>query len=169
GTRPSGARIVVMRWWVAGLALSLASCSQFVRYTEELRTGQGGRTGFVTVPTLLGGSAGFIIGIPADIAGFPITYAVYSYQQRESPATADPLSTLLFPSWLFWKGAMMLGAPFDAIEFAAYRAWRSEPTPSREERAAIEAEYDRTTYPSYPVKPIYPAASDRRAAEIERR
>lgn len=149
-------------------ALLLASCSQFIQYTDEIREGAGGRTSLVTVPTLLGGSAGFIVGIPADIVALPVTYPIWSYQRRQN-ARADRTSTLLFPSFAFWRIGMLLGAPFDALEFAAYRAWRAERTMTRQEREAIESEHDREAYPTYPVKPLYPDDAARAAAEAARR
>lgn len=132
-------------------------CSQFVQYTDEISNSRTGRTAFVTTPTTLGGSVGFLVGLPADLALLPLTYPFYLYQKSRDPlVAADPISTLLFPSFVCWRAGKLLGAPFDLVEFVAYRAWRDEQTMSRAEREAIEVGHDEQALPTYPVEPIYP-------------
>lgn len=140
------------------IAMLLPACSFFVQYTDELDDrSSSGRSAFVTTPATLGGSAGFIVGIPADIGLLPVTYPIYLYQKSVDPLTADPLSTLLFPSFVCWRlGKFVLGAPFDVLEYAFYRGWQGERTRTRAEREAIEFEYDQEALPNYPVEPIYP-------------
>ena len=146
---------------VPGLLLAVAllsapSCSQLVQYTDELTDKRTGRTLFVRAPATLGGVVGFVVGIPVDIVALPITYAVYAYQDANEPGGTDPLSILLFPSFFLWRAGSLIAAPFDMIEFAVYRAWRSPETLTREEREEIEFYHDDHVLPTYPVTPIYP-------------
>lgn len=139
------------------LCASLASCSALVQYSDEISDARTGRSAFVTTPAELGGSAGFLIGIPADILALPVTYSVYLYQEANDPITNDPLSTLLFPSFVCWRaGKIVLGGPFDLVEWATWRAWSEGEDLSPEQREEIEYEHDQKELPSYPVEPIYP-------------
>lgn len=141
---------------VFGLCVALCGCTPVVRYTNELVDGRHGRTWFTRLPATLGGAAGFTLGIPVDIVALPVTLLVYRSQPRES---RDPLSVFLFPSFVLWKGGALLGAPFDGVEWGLYRAWRSPPEVSDDEREAIERQWDTREYPEYPVTPIYPPAA----------
>jgi hypothetical protein len=141
---------------LAIVVLGAAGCGQFVQYTDELTDPRTGRTAIVTTPANLGGVLGFVAGIPLDVAAIPVTYAVYSYQAENDPAGADPLSTMLFPSFLLWRAGCLLAVPFDAVEHVVYRAWRSPHTRTREEREEIEFLHDERALPSYPAVPLYP-------------
>lgn len=143
---------------VLGACIAAGGCTPVVRYTNELVDGRHGRTWFTRLPATIGGAAGFTIGIPVDIVALPVTWLVYRSQPRE---TRDPLSVFLFPSFVLWKGGALLGAPFDAVEWALYRNWRTEPEVSPDEREAIERQWDTREYPEYPVTPIYPAPAVR--------
>ena len=104
--------------------LHLASCSSLVGYSDELVDDSTGRSPFVTKPASFGGIVGFIVGIPLDIVSLPATYLVYVSQKEEDEEGLDSLSTLLFPSFFLWRGGVILiGAPFDLIEFLFYRVW----------------------------------------------
>jgi hypothetical protein len=70
---------------------------------------------------------------------------------------ADLVSTILLPSFVMWRAGTLLAVPFDVLEFAAVRAWRSEKTLTRPEQEEIELEIDRDTLPTYPVEWVYPA------------
>ncbi len=150
---------------LALLVAALCGCRQFVQYTDELTDARSGRSSFVTTPAALGGSAGFLVGIPAVIGALPVTYGVFAYQRSADPLGADAVSTLLFPSFVCWRVGKLLGSPFDFLEFASYRAWRSPETLTREERAEIEFNHDEKTLPSYPVRPIYPTEEWRDRAD----
>ncbi len=124
---------------------------------DELRDERTGRTLFVRSPAAVGGIAGFAIGAPVSVAALPVTWAVYRYQKAETPLRADPTSTFLFPSFLFWRaGTLLLGTPFDALEWACYRAWRDRPSLTAGESEAIELRHDEESLQSYPVEAIYP-------------
>lgn len=137
----------------AALAV-LAGCTSVVRYTEELVDERHGRSWFTRFPATLGGTAGFVVGVPVDVAAFLPAWLVYRSQPKE---TRDPLSVFLFPSFVLWKVGTLLGAPFDLVEWGVYRAWQDEPALSQQEREAIEREWDgREYYSEYPVTPIHP-------------
>lgn len=147
------ARIVAL----AGCAIGMGGCAQLVQYTDELRDKRTGRSPVVRMPATVGGIVGFVVGTPVSVAALPATWLVYRYQKSETPLSADPMSTLLFPSFLFWRaGTLVLGAPFDALEWAAWRAWRDAPSLTAAEREEIELRHDEETLQSYPVEPIYP-------------
>jgi hypothetical protein len=148
-----------------GLVVAVAAlqgCAQVVQYTDELRDDRTGRTVFVRSPATVGGIAGFAIGAPVSVVALPVTWGVYRYQKSTTPLQADPTSTLLFPSFLFWRvGTLLLGAPFDALEWGLWRAWREAPSLNAAEREAIELRHDEAVLASYPVEPIYPLLDSR--------
>lgn len=137
-------------------ALLLPSCSEFVQYTGALSDSRTGRTLFVTVPATLGGFTGFVVGLPLDVVALPISYPVYKVQESQAPEAADPLSTMMFPSFLLWRVGALIAVPFDAVEYAVYRAWRPADTMTADERQAFEYEKDQELLERYPVEPIYP-------------
>ncbi len=137
-------------------SLLLSGCAELVQYTDELSNEATGRTFVVTSPATLGGMVGFVIGIPADILALPVTYSVYAIQKSQDSLTADPLSTMLFPSFFLWRAGKLVAAPFDLVEYSVYRAWRSPETLTREEREEIEFRHDEESLPSYPVRPLLP-------------
>ena len=144
-------------------ALLAVSCTSVVRYSDGLVDGSTGRTWFTRLPATLGGTAGFAIGVPVDVAVFVPAWLVYRSQPKE---TRDPLSVFLFPSFVLWKVGVLLGAPFDFVEWGTYRWWRQAPPLTADQREAIEREWDKLEFFSeYPVTPIHPlplpAAVDR--------
>lgn len=145
------------RWPALLLAAtaSIAGCTPVVRYTDELVDARYGRTWFTRLPATIGGTTGFVVGIPVDIVVLPAAWLVYRSQAQE---TRDPLSMFLFPSFVLWKvGAALVGAPFDLVEWTAWRAWRSPEPLTQQEREAIEREWDaREYYSEYPATPIHP-------------
>ncbi len=142
---------------LAALLLALATlgggCTSVVRYTNELVSSDHGRTYFTRGPSALGGTAGFVLGIPVDVAALPVSFAVYRSQPRE---TRDVLSVFLFPSFVLWQSGLLLGAPFDVLEWAAWRAWRPARALTPQEREAAERGWDAEEFSVYPVTPIYP-------------
>lgn len=149
GLRRSGALLL--------LSAVLGGCAGVVQYTDELPDPQTGRSQFVTTPATLGGIVGFVVGVPASVAALPITYSVHRVEQARAPLRADLLSTLLFPSFVLWRaGTLILGAPFDALEFLTWRVWTDGMEPTDADREAYERELDRDALPSYPVEPVYP-------------
>jgi hypothetical protein len=153
---PRAARTLTRRWLAALLlafAGGLAGCAQVVRYTDELVDARHGRTWFTRLPATVGGTVGFIAGVPVDVVALPLTWVVYRTQPRE---TRDPLSVFLFPSFVLWKAGALLGAPFDLVEWGVWRSWQAQPALSQEEREAIERAWDAQQYSEYPVTPIYP-------------
>ena len=159
---PMGRRWSKLRRGCAGLLLGslLGGCAGVVQYTDELPDPQTGRSQLVTTPATLGGIVGFVVGVPASVAALPITYSVHRVEQARAPLRADLLSTLLFPSFVFWRaGTLLLGAPFDALEFLSWRLWTDDLEPTDADREAFERELDRDELPSYPVEPVYPPPS----------
>jgi hypothetical protein len=140
--------------------VALAACSQLVRYTDELVDRRTGRTVAVTAPAAAGGFVGFVAGLPIDVAALPITYAVYATQKSRDPAAADPLSTMLFPSFVLWRAGTLLGLPFDIVEYAAWRAWQPERSMTEEERKRFEAQLDEEALPAYPVETLAPRTGE---------
>ncbi len=134
-------------------ALFAGSCTSVVRYTSDLVSNEQGRTYFTRVPSAVGGTLGFALGVPVDIAALPATFVIYRTQPRE---TRDPLSVFLFPSFVLWKAGTLLGAPFDLVEWFAWRSWQPPVPMSAEEREAIERQWDAREFSEYPVTPIYP-------------
>jgi hypothetical protein len=133
---------------------ALTGCTPVVRYTDALVDDRYGRTWFTRLPATLGGTAGFIVGVPVDVVVLLPAFLVY---RSQPPETRDPLSVFLFPSFVLWKVGVLLGAPFDAVEWAAWRAWRTPEPMTQQEREDIEREWDKRQYFSeYPVTPIHP-------------
>lgn len=149
-----GARAV--RCALLAAALAAASCTSVVRYTDALVDAGQGRSLFTRLPATVGGTVGFTVGIPVDVATFVPLWIYYRSLPRE---TRDPLSVFLFPSFVLWKVGVLVGAPFDAVEWAVWRSWHDAPDMTPQEREAIEREWDaRGAYPVYPVTPIRPRA-----------
>ncbi|MEM7199277.1 MAG: hypothetical protein AAF628_03365 [Planctomycetota bacterium] len=146
---------------LAAALLLLGSCSQLVQYTDEL-TNPKSRSWLVTTPANAGGFVGFALGVPIDVAALPVTFTVYRIQRQQNKPTADPISTMLFPSFVLWRAMTLVGLPFDMLEFAAYRAWAPRRSLTGEEQAEVEYEIDDETLPTYPVEWIYP----RRPADL---
>ena len=136
--------------------LAFGSCGQLVEYTDELVDQRTGRTLVVRTPATFGGVLGFLIGVPLDLIALPITYTVYTIQKDEPTVTADPLSTMLFPSFVLWRAGTLVAVPFDMLEFSVYRAWLPPQTPTAEEQEAHEVEEDEAALPVYPVERIFP-------------
>jgi hypothetical protein len=138
---------------LAGAAL-LTSCTQVVRYTDELVDPRYGRTLFTRLPATVGATAGFAIGVPLDVVAIPAAWVVYRSQPRE---TRDPVSVFLFPSFVLWKVGALFGGPFDFVEWGTWRWWQARTPMSDEEAEAIERIWDtRLYFTEYPVTPIYP-------------
>ena len=133
--------------------LAMGSCAPVVRYTSELVDDRHGRTWFTRLPSTVGGTLGFAFGVPIDIVSLPVTLVVYRSQPKEA---RDPLSVFLFPSFVLWKVGTLVGAPFDAVEWAAYRSWQDPAPVTPEEREAIERKWDALEFTEYPVTPLYP-------------
>ena len=89
----------------------------------------------------------------AQMDVLPATFVFYRTQPKE---TRDPLSVFLFPSFVLWKAGALLGAPFDAVEWAAWRSWQPAPPVTSDRREAIERRWDAQEFSVYPVTPIYP-------------
>jgi hypothetical protein len=144
-----------MRRALAALALALlgGACTSVVRYTNELVSDDHGRTYLTRVPSAFGGTVGFVAGVPIDVAALPATFVFYRTQPKE---TRDPLSVFLFPSFVLWKAGILVGAPFDVLEWVAWRSWQPEAPVRPEEREAIERQWDAREFSAYPVTPIYP-------------
>jgi hypothetical protein len=143
---------------LVGVAALLSGCAELVSYAEGLSDPRSGRTLFVRTPATVGGFVGFGLGLPLSAAALPVTYGLHRSQSRRNPGQADALSTLLWPSFVLWRAGALIAAPFDAVEWAGWRAWRDPPALSGGEREAREAEIDADILPSYPVVPIYPEA-----------
>jgi len=142
GSGPEGRLPSRRRWGGIAAALLLAllflpSCSYLVNYTDRLVDPGTGRTPVVTWPARFGWGLGFVAGLPLDLAGAPVSYAVYKAQGSEDPGY---LFYFLFPSLVTSQvGTLLLGAPFDLLEFLTYRWWsggeggdeeESKPSPS---------------------------------------
>ena len=139
---------------IALLSLAvLAGCTQVVRYADELVDERYGRTWFTRLPATVGGTTGFVVGLPVDIVAIPASWAYYQAQSKE---TRDPLSVFLFPSFVLWKVGTLFGAPFDLLEWVAWRSWQDDRELTQEEREAIERTWDTREYSEYPVTPIHP-------------
>lgn len=138
---------------LAAACLPAAACSPIERYTRELTDERYGRTWFTRFPAGVGGTLGFVIGVPIDLVAMPLTWVVYRTQPKE---TRDVMSTFLFPSYALWKAGSLLGTPFDGVEWIAWRSWQPPRPISQEEREAIEHSWDEAGWSEYPVVPIYP-------------
>ena len=115
---------------LALLSVVPAGCEAVV-YADDL-VSEESRSGFVTTPAAVASMIGFVVGIPVDLLAAPISYPVYLARKARYPDTADPVSILLFPSFVLSRaGAIVVGGPLDVLEFAFYRAWRSS-TPAPE-------------------------------------
>ncbi|MCA8963414.1 MAG: hypothetical protein H6838_00545 [Planctomycetes bacterium] len=141
------------RSWPLVAALLLGSCTQTVVYANELVDPRYGRTWFTRFPATVGGTTGFIVGLPIDIVAIPVTGAYYQAQPKE---TRDLMSVFLFPSFVLWKAGTLFGAPFDLVEWVAWRSWQDERELTQEERDVIERTWDAKEYSEYPVTPVYP-------------
>jgi hypothetical protein len=134
------------------IAAGCAGCSQLVRYTDDLVDARSGRSLFTRTPATAGGAVGLVAGLPVDLVALPVTYAVYASQD---PLKRDALSTFLFPSFVLQHVGQLIGAPFDVIEWGAYRAWQDPETLTKEEVERREAELDVVDYSVFPVTPVY--------------
>ncbi|MCA8954042.1 MAG: hypothetical protein KDE27_31330 [Planctomycetes bacterium] len=132
--------------------LLAGGCAPLVRYTNDLVDSTSGRTWFTRVPAGIGGTFGFVVGVPIDIVASPVSWAVYRSQPKE---TRDVMSVFLFPSFLLWQVGTLVGSPFDLVEWAVWRSW-NERAITPEEREAIERAWDEQEYSEYPVEPVYP-------------
>jgi hypothetical protein len=141
--------------WLVGAALTFCACTPVVRYADALVDERGGRTLLTRVPAAFGGTIGFVVGVPIDVAAIVPAWLYYRSLPRES---RDPVSVFLFPSFVLWKVGVLVGAPFDLVEWGLWRAWREPPPLTAQEREAIEREWDsRGNFGVYPVTPIHPA------------
>ncbi|MGC6489280.1 MAG: hypothetical protein ACON4Z_16660 [Planctomycetota bacterium] len=142
---------------ISALLLALSAlgggCTSVVRYTNELVSDEHGRTYFTRAPSALGGTVGFAVGLPVDVAALPATFVFYRSQPKE---TRDVLSVFLFPSFVLWQSGLLLGVPFDAVEWAAWRSWQAPRPLTPAEREAAERAWDAEEFSAYPVTPIYP-------------
>jgi hypothetical protein len=138
------------------LLLGLTSCATFVQYTDEIVDQRTGRSLLVTAPATAGGFCGFLVGLPADVVALPITFVVYSIQKNNDSINADPISTMLFPSFVLWRTGTLVAVPFDMIEYVFSRLGRPKRTLTEDEQNEIEYEIDLETLPDYPVEPIFP-------------
>ena len=130
--------IVLTRSLVLSCLLFLGSCGALVEYSDQLIDDTSGRSPIVTKTASLGGIVGFVLGVPLDILGLPITYVVYTVQKDDEEEGVDPLSTILFPSFVLWRtGVLALGTPFDILEYTFYRAW-ARPAATRDSEAPPE-------------------------------
>jgi hypothetical protein len=146
----------------AALAATLSGCTPVVRYTDALIEGRDGRTWFSRGPATIAGGVGFVVGIPIDVVVLPVAWFVYRSQPE---AQRDPVSAFLFPSFVLWKVGALVGAPFDAVEWALWRAWQAPAPLTQQEREAIEQEWDsRESFSEYPVTPIHPAPAPPRGS-----
>jgi len=143
----------VKRLLVLACCLAGASCAGVVRYTDQLGDPRYGRTWFTRLPAVAGGATGFTLGLPLDVVALPVTGMVYASQ---SPAERDPTTVFLYPSIVLYKAGTLLGAPFDAVEWAVWRRWQPARSLTPEELDAIERHWDQQAWPEYPVRAIYP-------------
>ena len=141
--------------WALAL-LTLGACAQLVQYTDELVDRSTGRSLLVRTPATFGGVVGFVVGVPFDILALPVSYPMYLGQKADDSVPADPLSTLLFPSFVMWRAGTLVAVPLDAVEFVAHRAWMPPQTPTTEEQERFEVGQDELTLPVYPVTRIFP-------------
>ena len=139
---------------ILAAALALAGCTSVVRYGDGLVDAGTGRSLFTRLPATVGGTAGFVVGLPVDVLVFAPAWVYYQSLPRE---TRDPVSVFLFSSFVLWKVGVLVGAPFDAVESALWRPRRAATDVSGAQREAIEREWDaRGAFPVYPVTPIVP-------------
>ena len=79
-------------------------------------------------------------------SALPVTLTVYQFQKDEPDA--DPVSTLLFPSFALWRAGTLLSTPMDVLDYVALRSWRAEPTITTDEQNEIEYQMDLDTLPA---------------------
>jgi len=139
--------------------LILASCSSVLSYTEELVDEDTGRTLLVRGPANLGGTVGFVAGLPVSLAAVPVTGTIFLLRPEDEPVDG---TLLLFPSFVLWKVGALLATPFDVLEFALWRGWQETPPLSEEQRRRLEARLDRETRPQHPATPVFPPPPDDR-------
>ena len=139
--------------WLLLPVLALGSCTQIVRYTDELVDARYGRTLFTQLPSTVGATAGFALGLPIVIVVSPAAWVFY---RSQPPETRDPISVFLFPSFVLWKAGALLGAPFDLVEWGLWRSWQPDVPITQDEREAIERAWDSHEYTEYPLTPFYP-------------
>ena len=137
-----------------------SACGPVVQYTDELRNSDGSRTIFVTGVGQVGGTVGFLAGVPLDVVALPVTVPVHLIQKSNQPEQADLLTTILFPSLVTLSIGTLIAAPLDLVEYSVYRAWLPENTMTAEELRHFEFELGRETLPRYPVIPLYPLPED---------
>jgi hypothetical protein len=145
--------VVLRPAWLLLPLLAAGSCTQIVRYTDELVDERYGRTWFTRLPSTVGATAGFAVGLPIDIVVSPAAWVFY---RSQPPETRDPISVFLFPSFVLWKAGALLGAPFDLVEWGLWRSWQPDVPITQDERDAIERAWDGREYTEYPVTPFYP-------------
>ncbi|MFN6146026.1 MAG: hypothetical protein ACK5AL_06700 [Planctomycetota bacterium] len=139
---------------LAAAAMTTAGCTSVVRYGDGLVDAGTGRSLFTRLPATVGGTAGFVVGLPVDVLVFVPAWVYYQSLPRE---TRDPVSVFLFSSFVLWKVGVLFGAPFDAIEWSLWRSRSPATGMSDAQREAIEREWDaRGAFPVYPVTPIVP-------------
>jgi hypothetical protein len=134
------------------LCCALTGCTPLVRYTDELIDPATGRTWVVRGPATFFGVLGFAAGVPIDLVVFPVSWVVYQSQPAER---RDPQSTFLFPSIVLWKAGVLLSAPLDLLEFAAWRSWQPADALSAEELERREKALDDQAMRGMPVQTIY--------------
>lgn len=134
------------------LCALLGGCTELVRYTDALIDPCTGRTWVVRGPATFFGVVGFAAGVPIDLVAFPVSWVVY---QSQPPETRDPQSTFLFPSVVLWKAGILLAAPLDLLEFAAWRSWQPGDALTAEELERREKALDDQAMRGIPVQTIY--------------
>lgn len=137
----------------AALLAGMSSCTQTMTYANELVDERTGRTWFTRFPAAVGGTAGFVVGLPVDVVALPVSWAYYRAQPKE---TREAMSVFLFPSFVLWKVGSLFGAPFDLVEWAAWRSWQEPRQLTQEEREQIERAWDGREYSEYPVRVLHP-------------
>jgi len=153
-----------------GVTTACDQLAPVVRYTDELTSENTGRTALVRVPAEAFGFVGFIGGIPLDLVALPATYVFYEMNKNLPPGQAtDAVTIFLFPSFVLWRGAILMAAPLDALEFVAYRVFLPAKTLNPFEQEDLENRLDRETLPRHPVEPLYPLPERSEAADPARR
>lgn len=142
---------------ILAAALASGGCASVVRYGDGLVDAGSGRSLFTRLPATIGGTAGFVVGLPVDVVVAVPAWIYYQSLPRES---RDPVSVFLFSSFVLWKVGVLFGAPFDAVESALWRRRRNATDMPEPQREAIEREWDaRGAFPVYPVTPIVPSVA----------
>lgn len=164
--RSTASSLLVVTLW------TVTACDQLapvVRYTDELTNEYTGRTALVRVPAEAFGMVGFVSGIPLDLVALPASYVFYEMNKNLPPGQAtDAVTIFLFPSFVLWRGAILLAAPLDAIEFLCYRVFLPAKTMNPFEQEDLENRIDRETLPRHPVEPLYPVPKSDGAADSGR-